>query len=187
MVIDSRALYLALVVLVAAQRFAELGKSADNEATLRARGAIEHAPEQMRWMRLLHGAWLVAAPVEVFLFKRPFVLWIAIAASVVFLVGQVLRLWTQRTLGVRWTVKILTIPGLSPVTEGPFRLLRHPNYLGVALEIAALPMIHGAWITAIVFTAANAALMVARISAEERALDRAAAMPVKLPTPRGAW
>jgi methyltransferase len=187
MVIDSKALYLALVVLVAAQRFAELGKSADNEAALRARGAVEHAPGQMRWMRLLHAAWLVAAPLEVFLFKRPFVLWIAIAASVVFLIGQALRLWTQRTLGARWTVKIMTVPGLSPITDGPFRHLRHPNYLGVALEIAALPIIHGAWMTAVVFTAANAALMIARISAEEQALDRAAAMAVKVHAPRSAW
>lgn len=185
MVIDSRVLYLALVVLVAAQRFAELGKSADHEAALRARGAIEHAPGQMPWMRLLHGAWMVAAPLEVFLFKRPFVLWIAIAASVVFLIGQALRLWTQHTLGVRWTVKVLTLPGFPPVTEGPFRHLRHPNYLGVALEIAALPLIHGAWITAIVFSAANAALMFARISAEEDALDRAATMAV--PKTRSAW
>lgn len=184
MVIESTVLYVALVLLVAAQRFSELGKSADHEATLRARGAIEHAPGQMRWMRLLHASWLVAAPLEVLLFKRPFVLWIAIAASVVFLIGQGLRFWTMRTLGERWTVKILTLPGVPPVTTGPFRYLRHPNYLGVALEIAALPMIHGAWVTAIVFTTANAAMMFARITAEDRALDT---LPGRVANARGAW
>ncbi|HJL16430.1 MAG TPA: isoprenylcysteine carboxylmethyltransferase family protein [Sandaracinaceae bacterium LLY-WYZ-13_1] len=169
----TEAAFLLLVALVAAQRLWEVRKSRAHEQALRAAGAVEHAPGQMRWMKLLHGAWLVACVAEAFLLDRaiwPAVSWIAIG---VFLAGQLLRLSAMRALGPRWTVRILVLPGRPPVTRGIFRWVRHPNYLGVVLEVAALPLIGGAWITAIVFSLLNGLMLWRRIVAEERALEHA--------------
>ena len=93
-------------------------------------------------------------------------------ALLVFVTGQVLRLSAMRTLGWRWSVRIYTVPSMKPVATGIYRYLRHPNYLGVALEIAALPLVHGGWRTALVYTVLNAGLLAVRIKAEERALEQ---------------
>jgi methyltransferase len=81
-----------------------------------------------------------------------------------------LRYWTITTLGERWTTRVLVRPGVPLVTRGPYRWLRHPNYLAVVIEIAALPLVHGAWLTAVIFSVLNAALLMVRIAAENEAL-----------------
>jgi methyltransferase len=95
----------------------------------------------------------------------------AVVAGIAFGAGQALRLIAIRTLGERWTVKVITLPGEPAVAHGIFRYLRHPNYLGVIIEIAALPMLHGAYLTALTFSVLNLLLLRARIRAEERALS----------------
>jgi methyltransferase len=90
-------------------------------------------------------------------------------------VALALRWWTVATLGDRWTTRVLVVPGEELVSSGPYRLLRHPNYLVVVMEIAVIPMIHCAWLTAVVFTIANLVLLRERILVEEGALDRFAA------------
>jgi len=167
----TRWLFAGLVAAVAGQRLWELRRSRCNERELRAAGAVEHAPAQMPVMRALHGAWLVATVAEVFVLHRAFSPALAAPAAIAFVAGQGLRLAAMRALGARWTVKILVLPDAPPVRRGVFRFVRHPNYLGVGLEIAALPLIHGAWITALTFSAANAALLWRRVRAEEHALE----------------
>ncbi len=167
----SQACFAALVFAVVFQRLYELRLSQQNEAALRARGASEHAAQQMPWMILVHSAWLMAMLMEVFVFERPFQLTLAIVSFCLFALGQALRIAAIRTLGPRWTVKVLTLPGEPPVTGGIFRYLRHPNYLGVILEIAALPLFHGAYVTSLVFSIANGLVLWFRIRAEERALS----------------
>lgn len=161
----------AVVVAVALQRLWELRRSARHEARLKEAGAVEHAPGQMTWMGLIHAGWLAAAPLEVVLAGRPFVPWLALPAAVAFAAGQGLRYAAMRALGERWSVRILTLPDAPPVSSGVFRYVRHPNYLGVVLEIAALPLLHGAWITTCVFSVANGWLLWRRVRAEEAALD----------------
>jgi methyltransferase len=163
--------YFLLVIAVALQRMLEVRVSRLNEAELKDRGALEHAQAQMPVMVAVHSAWLVSIFIEVGLFDRAFRGGLALAFLVVFCVGQVLRLLAIHALGTRWTVKVITLPREAPVTGGVFRYLRHPNYVGVILEIAALPLIHGAWLTAIVFSAANGLLLARRIRAEEQALE----------------
>jgi methyltransferase len=163
--------YLFLLLAVVVQRLLELRVSRINEAALRERGASEHAPEQMPIMAALHGAWLICCLLEVWLLDRPLRPWLALLSLLVFCVGQSLRLLAMRALGERWTVKVITLPGAPPITGGIFQYLRHPNYTGVVLEIAALPLVHGAWLTAIVFSIANGVLLSRRIAAEERALS----------------
>lgn len=167
---ESRIAFTMIVLLVALQRLGELRRSARNEAQLRAVGGIEHAPAQMKWMRGLHASWLLAMPVEVWWFRAPFIPALAASAMLVFGLGQCLRMLAIRELGARWTVTIMTVPGEEARSTGPFKYIRHPNYLGVALEIAALPLIHGAWVTALIATLGNAILLRARIRAEESAL-----------------
>ena len=169
----SRLLFSGLVVGVAGQRLWEVAKSRRHERALRERGAREHAPEQMAVMKALHGAWLVSTLAEPWIAKRPFRPALAMVAGAAFVGGQALRISAMRALGDRWTVKIITVPGEPPVAQGVFRHIRHPNYAGVVLEMAALPMMHGAWGTALTFSIANALLLRARIREEERALQAA--------------
>lgn len=124
-------------------------------------------------MRALHTAWFVAMIAEVFLFNRPFIPGPAALGVVGLIAGQSLRYAAIRALGDRWTVKIVVVPGAPPVTAGLFRRFRHPNYLGVILEIAFVPLIHTAWLTAVIFSGLNAWMLGARIRAEEKALDEA--------------
>lgn len=91
--------------------------------------------------------------------------------------AQALRWWCIRTLGHRWNTRVIVVPGLPLVTGGPYRLLRHPNYVAVAAEGIALPLVHGAWVTALLFTVLNAGLMAVRVSCEEAALASAGGVP----------
>jgi methyltransferase len=166
----TRTIFTVLVALVALQRVLELRRSRRNEVRIRARGGREHAAWQMPWMRALHAAWIASTLAEVWLTHRPVVPVVAAIAAVAFGIGQVLRHTAMKTLGWRWTVRVMTVPGLPPVTRGIYRHVRHPNYVGVVLEIAALPLLHSAYVTAVVFTLLNAALLRWRIRAEEAAL-----------------
>lgn len=166
-------IFAALVVLIGLQRLLELRLSARNEAALRAQGAIEAGAGLMPWMRLFHATWLVAMVAEVFYFERPFIPLLAACAMLCALAGQALRYAAIRELGSRWTVRVLVLPDVPPVRRGIYRYLRHPNYVGVVLEIAFIPLIHGAWLTALVFTVLNALILRARIRTEEAALRRA--------------
>ena len=169
---DSRVLYTLLIAGVAAQRLVELRLARRHQRALEARGAVEVAPRHYRAMVLLHGAFLVACPLEVWWLRRPFLPALAAAMAALLVAAQALRYWAIATLGERWTTRIVCLPGVPPVSAGPYRFLRHPNYLAVAVEMAALPLLHGAWLTAAVFSAADAAVLTVRIRAEESALAR---------------
>jgi methyltransferase len=157
--------------LLALQRLFELRKSEQHRRQILMRGGREHGASHFPYMALLHTLWLVAIPLEVWLFDRPASMPVAIAAGVFFLGGQVLRMLAMHELGERWCARIMTLPNRPPVTKGIFRFLRHPNYTGVVLEIASAPMLHMAYLTAIIFSLLNAWLLVVRIRAEEKALN----------------
>ncbi len=167
----SRGLYLGLILLVVFQRLTELRLAQRNERLARAAGAVEAGAGHYPWMVTIHTLFLIACVLEVFLLERPFAPRAAGAMLLVLAVATGLRYWTISTLGERWTTRILVRPGAPLVTGGPFRWLRHPNYLAVVIEIAALPLVHGAWLTAVVFSVANAVLLSVRIRAENAALE----------------
>jgi methyltransferase len=113
----------------------------------------------------------------VVLADRPFLPWLGWPMLALVLGSQALRWWCIATLGPRWNTRVIVVPGLPLVSRGPYRWLRHPNYVAVVVEGLALPLVHTAWVTALAFTAVNAVLLLRfRIPAEERAL-RAAAGP----------
>ncbi|MCQ1581625.1 isoprenylcysteine carboxyl methyltransferase family protein [Streptomyces parvus] len=164
--------YTVLVLAVAAERLAELVVARRNTRWSLARGGVESGREHYPAMVALHTALLAGCLAEVHLADRPFppVLgWVMVAAVVA---AQALRWWCIRALGPRWNTRVIVVPGLPRVTGGPYRWLSHPNYVAVAAEGLALPLVHGAWVTALVFTALNAALMVVRIRCEDGALAR---------------
>jgi len=166
----TEALFIALVGVVALQRLAEVVVSRRHERALQRAGGRIHDDDHMVWMTFLHTAWLVAMPLEVVLVDRPLLQPLSGVALVVFFVGQFLRRAAMKQLGPRWTVRVVTVPGEAVETEGIFRHVRHPNYLGVVLEMAALPLVHGAWVTSLVFSVLNGLLLRSRIRTEERAL-----------------
>lgn len=166
----SRVLFTVVVALVAVQRLVELSTSRRNRVRLLARGGVEHGSGHYPWMVALHAAFLVSCVAEVWLLERPFLPGLAAVALAALLAAAVLRWWTLRTLGGRWTTRVVVVPGERTVTTGPYRFLRHPNYAAVVLEILALPMLHTAWLTAAGFSLLNAWLLVVRIRCEEQAL-----------------
>jgi methyltransferase len=168
---DTRLLYTVLVALVAAGRLVELRIAERNRGRLLARGGVEAAPGHYPWMVLLHTAFLLACPLEVWLLHRPFLPALAAPMLGLVILATALRSWVIRTLEGRWTTRIVVLPGVPPVLGGPYRRLRHPNYLAVCTEIAALPLVHTAWLTAVTFSLLNALLLRVRIRAEEKALS----------------
>ena len=165
--------FLGLVILLAVQRILEMKRSLRHEKALLSAGGREHAAGHFAWIRVMHTAWFVAMLVEVFVLGRPFFWRLALVALVLVICGQALRLAAIRTLGQRWTVRIMTPDKGRRIDHGIYRFLRHPNYLGVVLEIAAFPLLHTAWLTACFFTLCNAIVLMIRIHAEEAALSAA--------------
>ncbi|MFD0023940.1 isoprenylcysteine carboxyl methyltransferase family protein [Streptomyces sp. NPDC058382] len=170
--------YTALVLAVAGERLAELVVALRNTRWAMARGGVETGRAHYPAMVALHTALLVGCLVEVRLAERPFVPlygWVMVAVVVA---AQALRWWCIRTLGHRWNTRVVVVPGLPLVTSGPYVLLRHPNYVAVAAEGLALPLVHGAWVTAVLFTVLNAGLMAVRVRCEEAALTAVSAADV---------
>lgn len=155
------------------QRLFELRLSRRNERRARARGAVERGAGHYPWMVALHASWLVSTLVEGFLRGPEFPAYWP-AALALFLLVQPLRYWAILSLGENWNTRILVIPQSKLVHRGPYRYLRHPNYVVVFVEILAFPLIFGAWITAFVFSVLNAALLYVRIREENRALRQLA-------------
>lgn len=170
--VDSRLLYTALVGLVVVERLVELGISRGNERWAKARGGVEAGREHYPWMVAMHTAFLAACPLEVWLLGRPLLPALGAAMLLLLVAAMALRYWVIATLGRRWSTRVICLPGVPVITGGPFRWARHPNYLAVVVETAALPLVHTAWLTALAFSLANAALLRTRIRVEEEALSR---------------
>src|SRR3712207_5135855 len=176
----SEVLFTVLVLAVGLERVAELVVSRRNAAWSFARGGVETGQGHFPAMVMLHTGLLVGAVVEVWAADRPFLPWLGWPALALALASQGLRWWCIAALGHRWNTRVIVVPGLPLVTGGPYRWFAHPNYVAVVVEGVALPQVHTAWITAVVFTVANAALLTVRLSVENRALqaaDAASAFP----------
>jgi methyltransferase len=159
--VTSAELILGLVTL---QRAGELVISSHNTRKLLASGAVEVAPRHYPLIVAVHAAWLIS----LWVFGRDQA--VNIVALSLYLVLQGFRFWVIRTLGPRWTTRIIVLPGQPLVAAGPYRFLSHPNYAVVAGEIAVLPLVLNLPLLAVVFTILNAAVLAIRIRAENRAL-----------------
>jgi methyltransferase len=165
--------FTVLVALVGVERFAELVVSRRNAAWSLSHGGFETGREHYPVMVVLHTALLVGMLLEAWI-RRPDVdAWLAYPMVALVLASQALRWWCIATLGRRWNTRVIVVPGLPLVRSGPYRYFSHPNYVAVVVEGVALPLVHAAWMTAVVFTAANAALLTVRLRVENAALARA--------------
>lgn len=157
------------VALVAVQRLLELALARRNERRVRARGAVERGRGHYPLMVALHASWLLSTLVEGLLRGPDLPAYWPLPLAA-FLLVQPLRYWAIFSLGDNWNTRILVVPGTKLVRRGPYRYLKHPNYLVVVMEILSFPLVFGAWITALVFSALNALLLYVRVREEDRAL-----------------
>ncbi len=156
----------AILGFVTIQRLSELPIARANTARLIASGGHEVAPGHYRWIVALHAAWL--GSLWVLALGRP----VHLAFLALFVLIELGRVWVLRTLGNRWTTRIIVVPGEKLVASGPYRLVDHPNYLVVIGEIAVLPLVFGLIELALIFSILNGAMLWVRIRAEDQALGR---------------
>ena len=169
----SGAVLVLAVALVGVQRLVELVLARRNERRARARGAVERGRSHYLFIVALHSLWLLATLIEGLL-RGPELPALWPVPLALFLLVQPLRYWALVSLGERWNTKILVVPGAKPIRRGPYKYLSHPNYVVVVVEIITFPLIFGAWVTALVFTVLNAAVLWVRIREENRALTELA-------------
>jgi methyltransferase len=162
--------FLALLAAVALLRGVELVISRRHQRALAARGVPKAPDPYFRWMVILHAGVLGGAALEVWLLRRPLIPVLAIVMAVLFAVANILRWWVIRTLGAHWNVQVMDSAGLGVIDRGPFHLIRHPNYAAVFLELAALPLIHTAWLTALIGSSAHVWVLSRRLAVEEAVL-----------------
>jgi methyltransferase len=166
----SQTWYTVLVLAVGLERVAELVVSKRHAAWAFSRGGVEYGRGHYVAMVALHTGLLAGAVAEVWLLDRPFLPALGWTMLVLVVAAQGLRWWCIHTLGRQWNTRVIVVPGLPLVTRGPYRVLRHPNYVAVVVEGVALPLVHTAWVTALLFTVLNAGLLAVRIRVEDAAL-----------------
>lgn len=165
--------YFRLIFLIALERAFELLLSTRNATYLRAHGGIQVPERRYPFMVAFHSLFLVSCVSEVGWSRRSFSRRLGGIALIMSGLAQVLRYWAISTLGKRWNVRIWVQPGAGPITTGPYRWMKHPNYLAVVTEMVFLPLIHGAWVTSLVFSIGNALILKGRIRDEEEAMRAA--------------
>lgn len=162
-------IFLLFVIL---QRIAELAIAKRNERIVRGKGAIEFDRNGYKAIVAMHVAFFISLVLEKIFFERGLnSLWIFFAT--LFVLAQFLRYWAISSLGVYWNTRVLVVPNDKLVAAGPYKYLRHPNYIAVIIEIAVIPLIFSCYITAAVFTVLNLILLRRRVRIEEEALQRA--------------
>ena len=149
--------YLAILAALAAERVIHLAIASRNARRAFAMGAVEHGRGHYPAMAAFHALFLLSAAAEAIVLKRPFpgtLGWMALGGAIG---AQALRYWSIASLKAHAGTRALScFPGMPPISRGPYRFMRHPNYLAVIVEIACVPLIHGCWLTAAVFSIGNA-------------------------------
>lgn len=164
--------FTVVVVLVGLERIAELIVSQRNAAWSLRQGGVETGRGHYPVMVVLHLGLLVGALVEAWVRRPEVPAALAWTMIVILVLAQGLRWWCIASLGHQWNTRVIIVPGMAPVRSGPYRWLAHPNYVAVVVEGIALPLVHASWITALVFTVADAVLLTVRIRVENRALEQ---------------
>ena len=165
-------LFIIVITIVIIQRLVELIIARRNEKWMRSKGAFEIGADHYPLMVFMHVAFFISLLLEVLVFDRvlsPF--WIALLT--LFLIAQAARMWCLISLGKFWNTKIIILPGADVVRKGPYKFIRHPNYLIVTTELLVLPLLFSAYFTAIFFTLLNIWMLSIRIPTEEKALKEA--------------
>jgi methyltransferase len=166
----TRIAYLILLAVVGVGRFVELRISRTNQKEMIDRGAARVSEPHFQWMVVVHTAVLIGAGLEVIFLRRPFIPALAIPMAILFFLSNALRWWVIGTLRSHWNVQIMNSAQLGVVSSGPYRWVRHPNYVAVFVELIALPLIYTAWISALVAAVGNGWVLHSRLAVEDRML-----------------
>jgi methyltransferase len=163
-------LFIVIIALVVAQRLMELVIAKDNEKWLREQGAVEYGKSHYKYIVTLHTLWFVSMIAEYALRSDITLDNVSVALIAAFIVLQALRVWVLSSLGKYWNTKILVVPNAQLVAKGPYKFIKHPNYIIVVLELLVLPLAFHLMITAALFSVLNAAVLYVRIKEENKAL-----------------
>ncbi|MBM7654862.1 isoprenylcysteine carboxyl methyltransferase family protein [Neobacillus cucumis] len=161
--------FILLIIIIVSQRIFELYIAKRNEKWIKQQGAVEFGQKHYKFMVLLHLSFFISLITENFLFERGISVFWPVLLSI-FCVSQAIRIWAMTSLGKHWNTKILVLANERIVNKGPYRFLKHPNYLVVALEIFTVPMLFNCFYTAILFSLLNILMLMIRIPMEEKAL-----------------
>jgi methyltransferase len=162
--------YALLIGVIAIERLIEVRVAEHNRAVSKTHGGVEFGAGHYPVMVTLHIGLLVGCLAEPIMLHRNFIPALGWPMFGVVLTAQVLRWWCITTLDYQWNTRVVVVPGAGRITGGPYRLVSHPNYVAVIAEGVALPLVHTAWITALVFSILNAGLLGARVKVENAAL-----------------
>ncbi|RAU90106.1 hypothetical protein DQP58_24510 [Mycobacterium colombiense] len=163
-------MYYLFILAIGAERLAELAVARRNARWSMTHGGKEFGRDHYPAMVSMHALLLISCVVETWSLGRPFIWWLGWPMLAVVALSTAIRWSCVSVLGKHWNPRLIVIPDAPLISRGPYRWMRHPNYAAVAAEVAALPLVHSAWLTAIVFSAANAAVLSVRIRAENAAL-----------------
>lgn len=152
------------------QRISELLIARRNESYVKAIGAREYDRSGYRLIVLMHIGFFISLISE-YLFSNGNLNKFWITLLIIFILAQFLRYWAIGALGRNWNTKILVIPGTEPINRGPYKYVKHPNYIAVITEIAVIPLIFSCYFTAVVFSILNVLVLKRRIKIEEAALS----------------
>lgn len=158
-----------LLVIIILQRLAELRQAKGNEKWMKERGGIERGEQHYKWFIILHTMFFISIIFEVS-FRDTSNLTLNYVLLSTFVITQIIRIWCIQTLGKFWNTKIIILPEFSLVSKGPYKYIKHPNYIIVGIELFVIPLLFGAYITAILFPILHILLLMVRIPCEERAL-----------------
>lgn len=167
----NRMVFAGFVSFVVLQRLGELVIAKKNEKGMKEKGAIEFGQLHYQFMVLMHVMFFVVLILEVLIFNKQVSRFWPILFSV-FLLVQAGRIWALTSLGEFWNTKIIVLPDAYPIKRGPYRYLKHPNYVIVIIELLLIPLLFNAYMTSVIFTVLNGCLLAIRIPAEERALNQ---------------
>ncbi len=171
-------IFYAFILLLIAQRLAELLIARRNEQWMKQRGAREFGQTHYRFIVFFHSLFFVSYWIEVTVWDSALSpIWPLLLT--IFLFTQLVRVWALTSLGKFWNTKIIVLPGASVVQKGPYRFLKHPNYMVVILEFIIIPLFFQAYYTTILFTVLNLLVLSIRIPAEEKALNELTEYPLK--------
>lgn len=161
--------FLVIISVIMIQRLLELVIARRNEKWMKEQGALEFGSNHYLYIVLMHSLFFLVLIFENFAFSREISpIWPLLA--VVFVFAQLIRIWAISSLGRYWNTKIIVLPNVDVVRKGPYRFIKHPNYVVVTIELMVVPLFFGAYITASLFTLLNVLMLSIRIPAEEKAL-----------------
>ncbi|WP_110112312.1 isoprenylcysteine carboxylmethyltransferase family protein [Bacillus sp. CGMCC 1.16541] len=162
-------IFYTLLVILAIQRMMELFIAKRNEKWMKKQGAIEVGQTHYKWIVIVHMCFFLSLFIEVQWFQKVVSNW-WVWLTLLFVIVQAARVWAISSLGKYWNTKIIILPEADVVLKGPYKFIKHPNYVIVAIEFIVIPLLFHAHITMILFSVLNVAILSVRIPSEEKAL-----------------